>query len=315
MGLPVSSGIETNFDLDVFPDRDSIKLFSVRIPISVVIAKEPGVLERVPRKAAPPNNDPDSINVKIENDEGYVCAEVRDSRHLEISGLPCDQCMRGKLTVTVETRKKNGILSKFRTLLSDESKRAEICSLQPENRKEGEDLVVTSLKENPEDGCRWVFRDAGGSTGCCFSNRDYYTQTGGCDPRMQSSSCRKGSEKPILVEEENSFTLRISNLRPADSGNYLSNFQYETPGFKKVLVVECEEEWPLSVYLTIILSLPILFGALALRCLSVQRASVLNLIKETAMNSKKDEIKIPKYDLFVGQQKFNHEEGLIVSKV
>ena len=303
-----------NSNFEFYPDRDNIKFFSLRIPISVVFSNVPDVLERAARGAVS-SGEPDSINVKIENDQGYICAEERDTYDLEISGLPCDRCMKGKLLVTIESKNGNEILSKTKTILSDESKRAEICSLKPESRKQGESLVITSPKQNPEDGCRWVFRDAGGSTGCCFSNRDYYTQTGGCDPRMQSSSCRKGSEKPILVEEENSCTLRISNLRPADSGNYLSNFQYETPGFKKVLVVECEEEWPLSVYLTIILSLPILFGALALRCLSVQRASVLNLIKETAMNSKKDEIKIPKYDMFVGKQNFNHEEGLSVSKV
>jgi len=149
------------------------------------------------------------------NDRGYICAEERESHSLEISGLSCDHCMNGKLLVTIETKKKDEILSKTRTILSDESKRDEICSLQPENKKQGEDLIVTSPKQKPEDGCRWVFRDAGGSIGCCYSNRDYYTETGGCDPRMQSSACRKGSESPILVEEENSCTLRINNLRPA----------------------------------------------------------------------------------------------------
>ena len=240
----------------------------------------PDVLERTARGAVS-SGEPDSINVKIENDQGYICAEERDTYNLEISGLPCDQCMTSKLLVRVETKKENKILSTFRTTLSEESRRAEICSLKPESRKQGEDQVVTSPKQNPEDGCRWVFRDAGGSTGCCFSNRDYYTQTGGCDPRMQSSSCRKGSEEPILEEEENSCTLRISDLRPADSGNYLSRFKYSTPGFKKVLLVE--GEFPTFGILIIGLSLSVLLVGLNVIFLYVQRTAIFSLVKESLM--------------------------------
>jgi len=257
-------------NFDFYPDRDDAKLFSLRIPTSVVSPKEPDVSERVPSTAVPPK-EPDSINVKIVNDRGYICAEKRKSHKLEISGLPCDHCMNGKLLVTIETKKEDEILSKTRMILSDEVKRSEICSLQTESKKQGEDLVVTSPKQKPEDGCRWVFRDAGGSVGCCYSNRDYYTQRGGCDPRMQSSACRKGSESPLLVEEENSCTLRINNLKPADSGNYLSRFKFSTPGFKKILLVECEHEcstkdrgeFPTFVISVICLSTIFLLGALS----------------------------------------------------
>jgi len=261
---------DTNLVFGFFPDRDSINLFSIRIPNSVVTTKESDVPQRVTRKADP-REKPDSISVKIKNNQGYICAEERESHNLEISGLPCDHCMNGKLLVTIETKKENEILSKTRTILSEEAKRSEICSLQTESKKQGEDLIVTSSKQKPGDGCRWVFRDAGGSVGCCFSNRDYYTQTGGCDPRMQSSACRKGSESPILVEEENSCTLRINNLRPSDSGNYLSRFKFSTPGFKKILLVECEHEcstedrgeFPTFVISVICLSTIFLLGALS----------------------------------------------------
>jgi hypothetical protein len=262
-----------------YPDRDNVELFSLRIPINVVAPTEPDVSERVPRKAVS-TKEPDSINVKIVNDQGYICAEERESRNLEISGLPCDQCMQGKLLVTLETKKGNEILSTTHTILSDESKRAEICSLQPESKKEGEDLIVTSPKEQPEDGCRWVFRDAGGSVGCCYSNRDYYTQTGGCDPRMQSLACRKGSEIPILVEEENSCTLHISNLRPADSGNYLSRFKYSTPGFKKILFVEDEGELcKLCISFFVFLSSICLLGVLTV-IIYLVRSKISKMVKE-----------------------------------
>ena len=241
-------------------------------------AKEPDVSERVTRKAIL-HKKPDSINVKIENDEGYICAEERESHNLEISGLPCDQCMIGNLLVTLETKKGDEILSNISALLSDKSKRAEICSLQPESRKEGEDLVVTSPKQKPEDGCRWVFRDAGGSTGCCYSNRDYYTQSGGCDPRMQSLACRKGSESPILVEEENICILRIHNLRPADSGNYLSKFKYSTPGFKKIILIEDDGKFPTLGIATIGLSSFLLFGVLTIIFLFVKRTAIYSLVK------------------------------------
>jgi len=266
-----------------YPDRDNVKLFSVRIPISVVSPKEPDVSERVPRKAVP-HEKPDSMNVKIENDKGYICAEVKESHNLEISGLPCDHCENGKLLVTIETKKEDEILSKTRTILSEEAKRSEICSLQSEKRKQGEDLVVTSPKQKPEDGCRWVFRDAGGSVGCCYSNRDYYTQTGGCDPRMQSSACRKGSESPILEEEENSCTLRINNLKPADSGNYLSRFEFSTPGFKKILLVECEHECSIEKFPTFGILITCLSSFSLLGVLTViiylLRTAIYKLVKE-----------------------------------
>jgi len=246
-----------------YPDRDRIELFSVRVPISAVS-----------------HSEPDSINVKIENDEGYICAEETPIRDLEISGLPCNRCMKGKLLVTVETKKENEILPPTHTILSDESRRTEICGLQQESQKQGEDLVVTIPKEQLEDGCRWVFRDAGGSVGCCYSNRDYYTQTGGCDPRMQSSACRKGSESPILEEKENSCTFIIENLTPADSGNYLSKFMYETPGFKKVLTVEGDGRIPNSGILIICLAYISLIGALIVLYFTVNWTSLFKQIKE-----------------------------------
>jgi hypothetical protein len=244
-----------------------------------VSPKEPDVSERVPGNAIP-HEKPDSLNVKIENDKGHICAEERDSHNLEISGLPCDHCMNGKLLVTLETKKENRILSETHTILSDEAKRSEICSLQSEKKKEGEDLDVSSPKENPEDGCRWVFRDAGGSIGCCYSNRDYYTQSGGCDPRMQSSACRKGSESPILVEEETICILRISNLSPADSGNYLSRFKFSTPGFKKILFVEDDGEFPTLRFVSICLSSFFILGFLTAIFLFVKRIAIYNLVKE-----------------------------------
>ena len=261
--------VKNKTTFEFYPDRDDIKLFSLRIPIAVLSTKD----------AVPPVIEADSINVKIENDQGYICAEKANSHHLEISRLPCNHCMNGKLLVTIETKKENEVLSKTHTILSDESKRAEICSLQPESKKQGEDLVVTSSKDQPEDGCRFVFRDAGGFVGCCYSNRDYYTQTGGCDPRMQSSTCRKGSEIPILVEEENSCTLRISNLKPADSGNYLSKFKYSTPGFKKILLVEDDGEFPTFGIVIICLFSFFLLGVLTVIYFCLQRTAVYNLVK------------------------------------
>jgi len=267
---------ETTFGFH--PDRDNIGVFTLRIPISFVSPKELNVSESVPREAAF-SKKPDSLNAKIENDEGFICAEERESHSLEISKLPCDHCMNGKLLVTIETKKGNEILSKTQTILSDESKRAEICNLRQEKQKQGEDLVVTSPKQKSEDGCRWAFRDAGGFIGCCYSNRDYYTQTGGCDPRMQSSACRKGSESPILREEQNSCTFLIENLRPADSGNYLSNFIDETPGFKKVLTVEGDGEILSSGNLMICLAPFLLLGVLTVFYLYLHKTTVSSLIK------------------------------------
>ena len=51
-----------------FPDRDNLNVFSVRVPRKAVIDKKT-----------------DSINVKIENDQGYICAEETRSRDLEIT--------------------------------------------------------------------------------------------------------------------------------------------------------------------------------------------------------------------------------------
>merc|ERR1712130_87111 len=289
------TAIDEEISYGFHPDRDNTNIFSMRVP----------------RKAVPAI-EPDSISVKVENDEGYICAEEAEIHDLEINGLPCDHCVNSELLITIETKKENEIMSKTQTILSDESKRAAICNLQPEKRKQGEDLIMKSPKQKSEDGCRWVFRDAGGSIGCCYSNRDYYTETGGCDPRMQSSACRKGSESPILVEEENSCTLRINNLRPADSGNYLSKFLFETPGFKKIILVEGGCEGSVS-YVMIALSFAIVFGILTSLYLYVQRTSVLKLIKENLKkinNSKRTNIQSSKFEKFVGQQEIG--EGLIV---
>ena len=262
----IKAAVGEEMSFGFHPDRDNIGIFSVRVP-----------------REAFPAIEPDSISVRIENDQGYICAEERESYNLEINGLPCDQCMNGKLQIALETKKGDQILSRTHTILSDESKRTEICSLQPQRKKEGEDLVVTSPKEHPEDGCRWVFRDAGGSVGCCYSNRDYYTQTGGCDPRMQSSACRKGSESPILEEEENSCTLRINNLRPADSGNYLSKFQFASPGFKKFILVEGHGEFTISSILIVCLASFFLLGVISVIFLYTQRVLISSLIKENLM--------------------------------
>ena len=179
----------------------------------------------------------DSINVKIRNEEGYACAEKTGVRELEIRGLPCDQCSQGKLHVTIESRNQSQILSTTETIVLDESRRrSEICNLGPEHRREQDNITITSIKRRQEDGCRWLFR--GGHIGCCFSNRDFYKQSGGCNPFMQSPACREGSEIPIINEEGNTCTLFISNLGVKDSGNYLlSNEERGTPTFKTNLMV------------------------------------------------------------------------------
>ena len=204
-----------------YPDRDEASLFTLRIP-----------------RCGLSYNDPDAVNVMVQNAQGYICADEKPIRDLEISGLSCSHCANGKLLIRMERMRENETLSISHTELFDKSKRMEICSLRPHRQKSGEPLVVISPKELPEDACRWVFRDAGGSVGCCYSNRDYYTQDDGCDPRMQSADCRKGSDSPLLIDGQSSCILRISNPKPADSGNYLSAFQHSTPGFKKVVIVK-----------------------------------------------------------------------------
>ena len=207
-----------------YPDRDNISLFSIRIPISAIYPK----LREF------------SVSVKIENFQGYTCAQESPIQDLEIERLPCDHCSRGRLLVKLETKKENEMVSSFRAVLPDEKERMKICSLRPESRKRGQDLVITSPKDHPGDACRWVFRDISGRNGCCYSNRNYFNQTGGCDPRMQSPGCRKGVKRPNLTETQTSCIFRMHNLSPADSGNYLSKFLYETPGFKKLVFVKDE---------------------------------------------------------------------------
>jgi len=217
-GLRAMEQISSNI-FDFFPDRDHLDIFSMRIPREAVS----------PREA-------DSINVKIKNDQGYTCAEKTGVRELEIRGLPCDQCMQGRLHITIEPRNQSQILSRAETIVLDESRRAEICNLRPERRRQGENITITTVKRRQEDGCRWLFR--GGHIGCCYSNRNFYKQSGGCNPFMQSPACREGSEIPIIKEEANSCTLHISNLDVKDSGNYLlSNDDRGTPIFKINLVV------------------------------------------------------------------------------
>jgi len=217
-GLRAMEQISSNI-FDFFPDRDHLDIFSMRVPREAVS----------PREA-------DSINVKIKNDQGYTCAEKTGVRELEIRGLPCDQCMQGRLHVTIEPRNQSQILSRTETIVLDESRRAEICNIRPEHRRQGENMTITSIKRRQEDGCRWFFR--GGRIGCCYSNRNFYKQSGGCNPFMQSPACREGSEIPIVEEEANTCTLHISNLDVKDSGNYLlSNDDRGTPTFKINLVV------------------------------------------------------------------------------
>ena len=220
-GLRAMEQISSNI-FDFFPDRDHLDIFSMRVPREAVS----------PRAA-------DSINVKIKNDQGYTCAEKTGVRELEIRGLPCDQCMRGRLHVTIEPRNQSQILSKTESIVLDESRRAEICNLRPEHRRQEENMTITTIKRRQEDGCRWLFR--GGRIGCCYSNRNFYKQSGGCNPFMQSPACREGSEIPIVEEEANTCTLHISNLDVKDSGNYLlSNDDRGTPTFKINLVVRCK---------------------------------------------------------------------------
>ena len=205
---------------EFFPDRDRLNIFSMRIP----------------REAVSPT-EADSINVKIVNDQGYVCVEKTAVRELEIRGLLCDQCMQGRLHVTIEPRNQSQIFSRRETTVLDESRRREeICNLRPKHRCEGENVTITSIKHWQKDGCRWLFR--GGRIGCCYSNRDFYTEYGGCNPFMQSPACREGSETPIIKEEGDTCTLFISNLGIKDSGNYLlSNVERGTPTFKFNLMV------------------------------------------------------------------------------
>jgi hypothetical protein len=223
--MPGMKATEHTTAFDFFPDRDSTGLFSMRVPIEVVSSTEA-----------------DSINVMIRNDHGHVCAEKTSLRDLEIRGLPCDQCMQGKLHVTIEPKNQSQILSRTQTIVLDDSRRTEICELRAKHRLEGENMRITSTKRRREDGCKWLFRDESGYIGCCYSNRDYYKQSGGCDPDMQSTVCREGSEIPIIKEEGNSCTLYISNLGVKDSGNYLTNYDKGAPTFKTYLVVSVPEE-------------------------------------------------------------------------
>ena len=216
---------ENTTTFDFFPDRDSSDFFSIRVPIAVVSSTEV-----------------DSINVMIINDHGYVCAEKTSIRDLEIRRLQCDQCMQGKLHVTIELKNQTQILSRTQAIVSDESRRTEICNIKPEHRREGENIRITVIKRIQEGGCRWFFRDESGHIGCCYSNRDYYNQSGGCDPYMQSFLCREGYEIPIIKEEENTCTLQISNLSIKDSGNYLTNYDRGIPTFKTYLVVANTEQ-------------------------------------------------------------------------
>ena len=70
-------------------------------------------------------------------------------------------------------------------------------------------------------------------------------------------------------------TFYMRNLRPADSGNYLSNFQYTTPGFKLFLVVE--GEFPILGVLIICL---VSFLLLTMIYLFVQRKTICIWFKE-----------------------------------
>merc|ERR1712107_309235 len=79
---------------------------------------------------------------------------------------------------------------------------------------------------------------------------------------------------------KNSCTLQIRNVRPADSGNYLSRFKYETPGFKKVLIVEGDGKTISNASILIIcLSSVTLLGLIAVYLYS-KRAAIYNLVKE-----------------------------------
>ena len=206
-----------------YPDRDNFNLFSIRIPTSAIYPKLRSL----------------SISVKIKNVQGYTCAQESTIQDLEIKSLPCDRCSRGRLLVKLETKKENEIVLSFCAVLIDKKKRGKICNLHPERRKRCQDLVVT---------------------GCCYSNQDYFNQTGGCDPRMQSPGCRRGFKSPLLTETQSSCIFHIHNLTPADSGSYLSKFLYETPGFKKFVPVK--DEYQIQILdIVIIAAVYILFLA------------------------------------------------------
>ena len=203
---------ETSFK--AYHDRDRIEYFTIRIVN--IEAKQ-------------------ILFIRIQNEDGKPCMEKNNLMSLDIPGLPCRHCKDGPLFVMINFKNlENQNVSNNFTFSDTEARREEICNLKPEEHWIGGNVtLVSSLSLN--DSCRWVFWNKGGTIGCCYSNCDDYMDDGGCDPRMQSSSCRKGLQSPIVISQNNTCILHISNFGPRDEGNYLSNFDNESPNFKAIL--------------------------------------------------------------------------------
>lgn len=209
-----------------FPDRSRNDTFTLRLS---------------PEADSAEDSTPDYVHITVSNEQGVICAQKYNREAYEISELPCNGCMKGKLQVEVQAMKGKEILfNKILQTESDESRRAEICSLEPEMRKEGENITITYPKETGEAGCRFLFLDADATMFCCFSNLDYFkVKSGACDPGMQSVACRKELEAPVeFLLEGGTCKLQLLNLRPSDTGNILYNYDKRQPRSKKILNVE-----------------------------------------------------------------------------
>ena len=229
--LTLPKSIICNISFKTFPDRDHFDIFTIKIVSDSV--KE-------------------FSKVVVKNESGYLCAEMYNLQSTtEITGLLCRYCRDNNLHVSIDYRNFNNSNLSRNFTVSENKKRKEICSIQPLKRNAGENVTFLSpLSYN--DSCRFIFRNSNGYTGCCYSNRDFYTQVGGCDPLMQSKNCRKEKQTPELSVSGNFCIFHIPYLLPSDEGNYLSNFEHETPQFKSNLVINSSHSFQLGLIIIII---------------------------------------------------------------
>ena len=127
-----------------------------------------------------------------------------------------------------------------------------VCQDQQVVRSVGGNVTFSSLL-SPNESCFFIFKHSNRYITCCYSIIDDHTQKGGCNPNMQSWSCRKGVQKPILVASQNSCTFHIPSLLPIDDGNYLSSFKQGTPQFKSNLKVYSSSLQPGTIIFMIVL--------------------------------------------------------------
>ena len=123
------------------------------------------------------------------------------------------------------------------------------CYYQQIQRSVGENVTFTSLL-SANESCLFVFKHSNKYITCCYSYRD---RENVCKPYMQSRSCRKGGQKPILTASENSCTFHIPFLLPSDDGSYLSSFKQGTPQFKLNLKIHSNSLKPDMIIFMIVL--------------------------------------------------------------